>query len=346
MKSILNTITSLPNLLKRKWKIITVILIIGALFIAWQVNKKNATNNDLTFEPVEKKDITKTLDVSGVVDAKERARLRFLAGGKLVYLGAQEGEWVKKWQTIASIDKAALQKQLDQDLNNYMKERWDFEDTMDEYEYDIESKPVRKAIDQEQWDLENKVLSVEIRDIAIRESSLYAPFGGVLVKSPATVTGIQILSSDYFEIVNPKTLVFKAEIDESDIGLLSLNQQTTIELDAYDNETLDTYLNYISYSSYAGTSGTVFLIEFPIFSENIDKYRIGMNGDAQIILDTRENVLVVPFEATISRDGKYYVQIKTDEGTTEKEIKIGLETDDFVEVTEGLSEGEMILIPE
>ena len=347
MEKIFNLVKTAFKFIKKRWKISLIVIIIGLSVVGWQIRKANANKSELTFEAVERTSITKTLDISGIVDAKEKARLRFIAGGKLVYLGAQEGEWVKKWQTLASIDKSALQKQLSQDLNLYMKERWDFEDSQDQYDYNVEALDTRKSLDQEQWDLENKVLSVEIKDIAIKESSLYAPFAGVLVKSPSTVNGVQLLATDYFELVNPQTLIFKAEVDESDIGLLSMNQQAEIELDAYDGEIIDTYLNYISYASSVNSTGTVFVVEFPINSEDIDKFRIGMNGDASIILDSKENVLVIPFEATISRDDKNYVNVKGVDGKPEeREITLGLETDDYAEVTSGLNEGDLILIPE
>lgn len=347
MKFVPKKITSFLKLIKKRWKLTLVIAIVLSLIAVWRINAANSQKQELVFEPVKLGTLTKTLDISGIVDAKEKARVRFLAGGKLVYLGAQEGDWVKKWQTLASIDKRALQKQLNQDLNAYLDERWDFENSQDRYDYDVENKTTRKSLDAEQRALENSVLTVEIKDIAIKESSLYSPFEGVLVKSPSTVTGVQLLATDYFEVVNPKTLIFKAEVDEADIGLISLNQKSTLELDAYDGETIDTNLSYISYASSVNSSGTVFLVEFPLNSEDLNKYRLGMNGDAQIILDSKENVLIVPFDATISRDGKYFVKIKGEDGKpVEKEIGIGLETDDQIEVTSGLSEGELVLIPE
>ncbi|NCN87691.1 MAG: efflux RND transporter periplasmic adaptor subunit [Candidatus Pacebacteria bacterium] len=347
MNMLMKTMKSIFKIIKKNWKIFLVLFIIIGIVIFWQVRKANNNSSALAFEPVKRTSLTKTLDISGIIDAKEKANMRFLAGGKLVYLGAQEGEWVKKWQTIASIDKALLQKQLNQNLNSYMKERWDFEDTQDQYDYNKEDLSTRKTIDKEQWDLENTVLTVEIKDIAIRDSSIYAPFAGVLVKSPTTVTGVQLLATDYFEIVNPQTLIFKAEVDESDIGLLSINQQAEVELDAYDNEIINTYLNYVAYSSSVNSTGTVFLVEFPINSEDIDKYRIGMNGDVSIILDKKDDILVIPFEATISRDDKTYVNVQSENNKTEeREIVLGLETDDYAEVLSGLEEGELILIPE
>lgn len=347
MKSLVSRIKSFPTLIKKHWKLSLILIIILVGIGGWRIKSANSAQDKLTFQPVVRASLTKSLDISGVVDAKEKARLKFLAGGKLVFLGAQEGEWVKKWQTIASIDKKALQTQLDQDLNNYLKERWDFEDSQDSYDYNVENKTTRRTLDKEQWDLENTVSTVEYRDAVLKETSLYSPFAGVLIKSPANVTGVQLLATDVFEIVNPQSLIFKAEVDEADIANITLGQKATIELDAYESETLNTQLSYIAYSSTISSAGTVFLVEFPLNSEDLNKYRIGMNGDAKIILDTRENVLVVPYDSTISREGKYFVKVKgANNQPEEREVTIGLETDDQVEILSGLSENDLVLLPE
>lgn len=347
MKSVLKKIKSLPILIKKHWKLSLILVIIIFGVGGWRIKATQSTHNKLNYQPVIRTSLTKTLDISGIIDAKEKAHLKFLAGGRLVYLGAQEGDWVKKWQTIASIDKKALQTQLDQDLNNYLKERWDFETSQDSSDYNVENKATRKALDKEQWDLENSVSTVEYREAILRETSLYAPFAGVLVKSPSSVGGVQLLATDVFEIVNPQSLIFRAEVDEEDIANISLNQAASIQLDAYEGESITSQLSYIAYSSTITSAGTVFMVEFPLNSEDLNKYRLGMNGDAQIILDSREKTLVIPYDSTISRDGKYFVKIKNPQGQPEeREITIGLETDDQVEVLSGLSEGELVLLPE
>jgi hypothetical protein len=72
-----------------------------------------------------------------------------------------------------------------------------------------------------------------------------------------------------------------------------------------------------------------------------------MNGDAEIKLATAENVLTIPFIATKQRDGKTYVDVQTDtDEIEEKEITVGLETEDWVEVKSGLSEESLVVIPQ
>ena len=72
-----------------------------------------------------------------------------------------------------------------------------------------------------------------------------------------------------------------------------------------------------------------------------------MNGDATITLQTSNDTLIIPLDATSTRDDKTYVQVKTGEGKTEeREISTGIETDTQLEVLSGLSENDEIVLPE
>lgn len=301
----------------------------------------------LKFEKPSVGTITKTLEVSGFVDAKEKARLRFLAGGKLTYLGAKEGDLVKKGQVIAGIDKATLQKQLQQDLNTYMQERWDWDQTLDNTKDRWLPKSEARDKDQSQWTLDNKVLDVEIQDIAIKNSNIIVPFSGVLVTAPTAVAGVQLAATDYFDIVNPNTLIFKAPVDEVDIKDVSIGQSSHVDLDSFPNEPIQTEIKYISHVSSKTESGTAFVIELALPSDpNLAKLRLGMNGDVTITLASKDNVLSVPLAATRSRDNNTYIDVKTGPNTyAEREIKVGIETDERVEVISGLTADEELLIP-
>lgn len=333
--------------IKKRWKLLLFLVIILLLIGGFTAKSRADNKIELTFQNPTYSTITKTLDVSGHIDAKEKVRLRFIAGGKTTYIGAKEGEWVKKWQTIASIDGKTLGKQIEQDLNNYMKERWDWEETKDSSENRAIETSEQRSIDKEQWDLTNTVLDVEIRDIAIKNTSIYSPIGGILTKSPAQVAGMQLLASDYFEVINPDTLVFRAAVDESDIALVMLGQKAKLILDSFSDEIIKTTVEYVSYTSSETSSGTSFVVELPLESlVGTSPLRIGMNGDINIILDTKENILTIPLISTRTRDSRTYVDVKTGENEfEEREITIGLESEENIEVISGLSESDKVLIP-
>lgn len=333
--------------LKKRWKLLLVALIVLAVVFGFLQNRgKNQTV--LKFVNPVKKDLVASITISGRIDAKEKAQMRFVAGGKLVYLGAKQGDLVKKWQSLATIDRSTLQKQMDQNLNLYMKERYDFEDTRDDIKDRTLDTQETRDVAKQQYDLDNQVLNVEIQNIAIANTTLYAPFEGILTVVPTNVTGVQLLATDYFEVVNPKTLIFRAAIDEIDMHRISKGQSGQVVLDAYDGETINTYISYVAYTSSESSSGTVFLVEFPIDSQDMEKYRIGMNGDAIIKISEKKNVLTVPLDAISERDDKVFVEVKANnkEGKEAKEIKVGLESEDEIEVLEGLNENDQVLLPE
>ncbi|MDQ5951672.1 MAG: hypothetical protein QG639_953, partial [Patescibacteria group bacterium] len=249
---------------RRRWKLVLFIVAIVAIGGFWYYRSTVAAQPSYTFIKPQQENLVKTLDISGVVDAKEKARLRFAAGGKVVYLGAQQGEEVTKYQTIATIDRTALQKQLQQNLNNYMTERLDFEQYRDDTDDSVQDTEQQRNNQQSQLSLNNEVLDVEIQSIAINNTVLSAPFAGILTVSPTAVTGIQLLPADYFEVVNPDTLVFIGRVDEADIALVKEGQLTNITLDAYPDTDLQSYIDYIAFTSSQTTSGTSFDIEFPL----------------------------------------------------------------------------------
>lgn len=334
--------------LKRRWKLLLfVALVLAGGFFYW-FQRVEGQKQELVFDSPTIQDLTKTLEISGFVDAKEKVRLRFAAGGKVTYIGAKEGDMVTKWQTIATIDQRTLQKQIEQDLNRYMQERWDWENTLDDTQDRWLDDQEQRAKDQEQWDLDNKVLDVEIRNIAIQNTVLSAPFAGILTVSPTPVAGVQLLATDYFELVNPDTLVFNARIDEADIALVTEGLPATITLDAFPDQEMASTISYIAFTSSETASGTVFQVEFPIAnSPQASSLRLGMNGDAAIELATVQNVLTVPIIATKQRDGITYVDVRTGEDTyEERKIEVGLETEDWIEVRSGLVESDQILLPE
>ena len=329
---------------KRLWIFIGLIIIIGIIFL-WNRAKKQTV--EFSEYQLNRQDISQTLVLSGTLDAKERVYLNFLAGGKLVYLGAKEGDWVNKWQTIATIDTQDLQKNLEKNLNYYENRRLDWDALLKDDEGEILDDDEKRARQQEQNLLDNTVLDVEIISVAVNNRVMTAPFAGVLLTLPTSVVGVTLSPTDVFELVNPQTLLVRAEVDEIDLSLLSLGQKANLIFNAYPEEAIASEISFISLKSAVGSTGTVFKIELPLPSvEDLSKYRIGMNADVEIELAKRTEVLVVPLEAISNQDGQTVVKVKSQnrQGFENRVIKLGLESDEAAEVLEGLEEGEIILI--
>ncbi len=334
----------------KKWWII-LLIIFALVAILWH-HQVQAKKPKLTFGHPTRENLTQTLEASGVINAKEKANLRFIAGGKIVHLGAKEGDTVKKWQSIATIDARDLQKRLQKNLNLYSQERNSWDQTLDDSKDKALLTKDNRLINNDQLTLNNSVIDVELASIATSNTVMSTPIAGVLVSAPTNVSGVTLGPTDTFTVVNPSSLVFQAEVDESDIAKIQKGQKVSLKLDAYPDQPLETTVKSISYVAVQTSSGTAFVVEMPVAEiasgsgNTLDKYRLGMNGDATVELATRTNVLSVPLSATRERENKFYVDVKTGpEKYQEREIQVGLQTDDNVEVTGGLSETDEILLP-
>jgi len=70
---------------------------------------------------------------------------------------------------------------------------------------------------------------------------------------------------------------------------------------------------------------------------------VGMNGDAEIITQKKEGVLLIPASAVWQREDKNYVWKVVGGKAKKQEVKIGSEAEDSVEILGGLVEGEMVI---
>ncbi len=340
-------LTKTTKLLKNYWKLLLVVVVLVGGGLLWYTRSQATKETPLAFTTPVRQDIIKTLEVSGIVEAKKKARLRFLAGGKVVYIGATEGSWVKRGQTIATIDRASLQKQLQLQLNAYTRER----NTFENYADSIKDKPLKTTEERTKQDtqleLNDSVLTVEQQAIAIQNTVLSAPFAGLLTVAPTTTAGVQLTSGDYFEIVDPASLVFRAAVDEADISQVQLDLPARLILDAYPDKEISTTVSYVAYTSSESSTGTVFIVEFPLGdTTEANLLKLGMNGDIGIELSRSSNALTIPLDTSRERDGKTYVDVKTGENTTEeREITVGISTATSLEVISGLSESDQVLLP-
>ena len=71
----------------------------------------------------------------------------------------------------------------------------------------------------------------------------------------------------------------------------------------------------------------------------------GMTGDITFITRQSEETLYVYKRAVITENGKSYVKVREDNGNiVKREITIGFSDGTYIQVVEGLSEGDVVLI--
>ncbi len=331
----------------KKKLLIAFVVLLALLGIGFFKGRKKVS--PFKVETVKTGEMSISLSASGEIAAERDATLQFEAGGLLSWVGVKKGDRVGKGQAIASLDSRELKKQLQKSLNLYQSQRDDFEQTQADYQ-EIKDKylltdEIRRILDKTQNSLNNTVLEVELNDLALRYSTIYSPFAGEIIAVSAPFAGVNILpTTATFRVVDPKSLYFQALIDETDIPKVKIGSKVALRLDAFPDQTFDAVVGNIDLNStLSGGGGTAYQTKITFLGETRDFFRLGMNGDAEIILANLPKVLLVPLSALSEKEGKTYLW-KVEGGKAKKaEVKIGATNDDFAQVTDGLSEGEKVI---
>ena len=261
---------------------------------------------------VKKTSLHTSIAASGSVDSSSSVNLNFGTSGKVTYLGAKKGDRVVAGQVIASLDQRTAQKNYENALRDYAKQRNSFDQTKSDKGVtsiqDAQNDSVKRILEANQYDLEKAVTSVELQQLAKEASVLSTPIAGVLIRSDISTAGVNVGPTTTFTVADPESLLFKLDVDESDIGSVHLGQEVDISLDAYPDEPIHTTVTSIDFASHTtSTGGNAYTVETELPTSADDRYRIGMNGDAEIILNAKKNVLAVPLSSIVD-DTYVYIQ--------------------------------------
>jgi RND family efflux transporter MFP subunit len=318
--------------------VLILLLIIGFIFFP-------RTPKPILTQTVSRGDVLKTVSVTGEISANKFVNLSFQTGGTLTYLGVKTGDTVKAYQTIANLDQRTVQKNLQIALANYAEQRNTFDATEQTYgdakSQNANSDQMRRILEDNQYDLNKAVDSVELQDLVRQQSILYTPIAGIVTRADAVASGINITPATVFTVTDPNSLNFSMDVDEADIGNVKIGQNVNISLDAFPDTTLHLKVTGIDFVSHQTSSGgTAFTVKTSLPYNG--GYRVGINGNADIIIDMRQNVLNISLSSVMDDNTVY---LKTKGGYyIKRKITLGLQSDTQGEVTSGLSEGDIIAI--
>lgn len=333
----------------KHWKLIsilTIVLLVAFFFYqkSTSIQSKSTDEKEIT---VVKKTLQKTISASGKIKAENEAVLKFQTSGLLSWVGVKEGDNVEKWQTIAFLDNRELKKTLEKSLRDYSKERWDFEEDKEvTYKDRVVTDTVKRILEKNQFDLEKSVLDVELDDIALRFATLATPISGIVTGIDSPIAGVNITpATASFTVSDPDSLIFSAEIDEADISHIKLKQKVLLTLDAYPEEEIKGAIYKIGFTAKTTSGGgNAFPVKIKLPPNKNLEFKIGMNGDANIIFQEKKGALVLPINVLSIENGKTYVEKLVNGNKVKTFVTTGLETDEETEIKKGLSVGDKVIL--
>jgi Cu(I)/Ag(I) efflux system membrane fusion protein len=191
------------------------------------------------------------------------------------------------------------------------------------------------------WDLTDaQITALERRGKAEPVLTVYAPSSGIVLKREALPGKYVEPGTTLYEVADLSRVWISADIYESEVAAVKLDQPISVSFAAYPGETFHGNMAYI-YPSLNAEARTV-RVRFELPNPGL-KLKPGMYGNVTLQTDAAK-ALVVPKEAVLETGLRQLVFMDRGQGKYEQTlVKLGRRNQDEVEVMEGLKEGDRIV---
>lgn len=291
------------------------LLILIALALAggagwwWRARAARASTPTTREVTVERGAIRQTVLATGAVEPRNRIQLASPVSGRIEEVLVNEGEAVMRGQVLAWISSTERATLLD-------------------------AARARGPEELARWEK------------LYNPTPVIAPLDGTII-ARALEPG-QSVSPDKAILVLSDRLIVRAQVDETDMARIALDQRAEIRLDAYPRETLSARVEHIAFESRTVNNVTIYNVE--IAPDELPAFvRSGMSAGVSFIIQETNDVLVLPSEAlrgTRERRTVLLPPARPRAEPEEREVKTGIDDGRTVEIRAGLAEGDRVLVPD
>jgi multidrug efflux pump subunit AcrA (membrane-fusion protein) len=275
-----------------------------------------AANGRITFT-VERGEILQTLVAYGEVAPKQEYTFTF-DGDRVMEILASVGQRVEAGQVLVELDRTQLELSLLQ-TERALKE--------------ARAEGIPSAIRERE-------LSYEIALSNYEDATLRAPFAGVV-----TTINQATASSENWRIVLVDTseLFIEADVDQLDAPDVAVGQPAQATIEPLPNRTWPVEIVEVGGMAVSqGNSTTVSVTgRLPVADPSI---LVGYTVEMEILTAEAADVLRVPISALIESPRGWMVTKVVDGKPAPQQVAIGVTSDSYAEITDGLEEGDVILL--
>jgi RND family efflux transporter MFP subunit len=305
------------------------------------------------------------LTASGYVVARRKAAVASKGTGRLVFLGVEEGDRVKKGQIIARLEDSDVEASLRRARENLRVAEADLEEAKRSEER-VRALLKRELVAQAEYDaaearykrviatIDAAKFAVREAEVAVENTRIVAPFDGTVLKKNADVgeivaplAGAASSKAAVVTIADMASLEVEADVAEANITRVTPEQNCEITLDAYPQQRYPGFVTKIVPTADRAKATVLVKIKFRQYDQKVlpeMSAKIAFLGaDSGATAASEKPRLTVPAAAVLSRDGRQVIfQIK-DDRAVEVPVSTGQKLAGLIEITSGLKEGDKVV---
>ncbi|MDZ4847284.1 MAG: efflux RND transporter periplasmic adaptor subunit [Chitinophagales bacterium] len=260
------------------------------------------------------------------------------AQGKLVEVNFELGTQVAKGQVIARIDsrmkELALQ-QIELTLQKLEKDSLRFEELL------AGNATTEVQVNDIKYNYANAKNQAEQMRMQIADARIVAPISGTVVRKNFEEGEFVNPGMNIGTIVDISNLKVQVQVTEKEIYNITNGQQVIITSEIFPDTT---YTGKVTYVSPKGDDSHNYLVEIMLKNDSGQSFKAGTFVYADFTSEIEENVLQIPRNALVESIKNPYIYVVEGETAKKRVIKVGRELGDNIEVIEGLTQDEVVVI--
>jgi len=365
--------------MKKKLIIIISALVVLAVFLVFTLKQDNSKAVGVQMEKVRLHTIESKVYAAGYVQPVVKVNISANVAGEIMSLNVKEGQYVKKGELLAQLDKVRYSADVDQAKSYYRSTRSAKEVAEKEYmrvkklykdknysesQYD----QAKYQYDQAVGTFEQAVARLKQAEDNLRKTTLVAPIDGTVIglqkEQGEMALGSTFQADVVMTVADLSSMEVEVDVNENDIVRVELGDSVDIEIDALSDQVLKGIVSEISQLAStmgAGTQNAItnFKVTVNMIS-NPPEIRSGMNATVEILTDKKIDVVGIPIRAVTVRPADKVRKMDPEitgkpellevafviEADTVRavELELGINSEDFFEVVSGVDTTNMIVI--
>ncbi len=170
--------------------------------------------------------------------------------------------------------------------------------------------------------------------------TLFAPISGKVVDNTMVLGAMVDQSTEILTILDPRVLCVDANIYERDISKVQVGQEVEVTVPAYPGVVFKGKIQYVGDILDEETRTVTVRTQVQNEGSNL---KAGMFASLRILLGRQERALTVPQEAVLDDGDLKLVFLKREGRFFPREVTVGTKMDGFIEILNGLSEGDEVV---
>jgi RND family efflux transporter MFP subunit len=351
---------------KRRILVTTICLVVVGVVLGIVFTRDGNREPIADTAEVTRADIVKTVFVDGSLEVSNTAYLSFGVTGTVTEVLVEEGNNVTEGQVLARLDAPSLESSAEMaELQVEIAEqqvkaaRAQYEialAALDDYTpyspvseevLELQADAAKASWEAAKLNLKIAGLNLEMAQLNLEKAVIVAPLDGVVADvtmSEGQELSAAALAAPGMTLVGAGEIEMRGLIDEIDVALVKVGQAANITVDALPDEILE---GTVAFVSPTGTSliGVVYYETTITLEVPVEGLRDGMTATAEVVIERRDDVLVIPNKCLQGTLDSPKVVLFVDGQEEERDITLGLSDGIDTEVLSGLEEGDKVVIP-